>query len=239
MLRYLFNTIVATVAVCLLFTGCSSDSGKDLYTENESVQTDYQEKSEVQTEETTIFDFDSLFEKATETTTVDMSGVDMDVTVKRDDNEMISIVIAPDFFGTSDADSIRKEVKSWGATDVMIDDSTKFVTCIMSDAAYENYISKLKEQVYKTMSDITDNKNKYPSISEINANDELTDFTVLCDSGITTEKAISAVELYLDSASYQVFSGINPQDASVNIVYKDKESGNVIDTIDTAQLVSK
>ena len=53
------------------------------------------------------------------------------------------------------------------------------------------------------------------------------------------EKTISAIELYLDSATYQVFKGVPQKDATVDINYIDEETGNIIETMNTSQLVSR
>lgn len=229
-----YYTAVLFAAGMLLLCGCSSYEVSSQQT-SESLLAD----DTVVQEESAPLSLVEFIEDNSEATTAEHSGVDIDVRVEKGDDSMISIVIAPDFFGAADAESIKKEVKQWGATNVMIDAETKFVTAIMTDEAYTAYIAKLKEQVYNTMQHIIDDKEKYPSVFDISANDELTDFTVLCSGTITSEKAITAVDLYLDSAAYQVFSGVLPNNASVNITYIDKDTNKVIDVIDTNQITAK
>ena len=100
-------------------------------------------------------------------------------------------------------------------------------------------MNSLKQKLEKCMETIkTDNK-KYPSISDVKANDELNQFDIYCKKDIRMEKTISAIELYLDSATYQVFKGVPQKDATVDINYIDEETGNIIETMNTSQLVSR
>ncbi|MBQ7266714.1 MAG: hypothetical protein IJS61_11570 [Firmicutes bacterium] len=159
-------------------------------------------------------------------------GVDIDVNVERDGN-MIKMLVSPEFFGINQGeDSIRAEVESWGGHSVNINDSG-YVSAYMSVEEYESYIDKLKNKVNDTVKKITD---KYDVIKDISFNDNCTDFTVLCDKKIGTEKAISAFDIYVDAAAYQVFSGKAASDAFVNITYIDKDSGETIDFIDSSQI---
>ena len=149
-------------------------------------------------------------------------GVDINVKVQRN-GEMYRVIISPDFFGEN----------------IIIDPDTKAVIVDMSVEKYDEYVNSLKQKLEKCMETIkTDNK-KYPSISDVKANDELNQFDIYCKKDIRMEKTISAIELYLDSATYQVFKGVPQKDATVDINYIDEETGNIIETMNTSQLVSR
>ena len=152
---------------------------------------------------------------------------------------MIKLVLAPDFFGVNQNDEdIKKEVRSWGARNVSINEDG-FVSAYMSPEEYDEYVLKLKKKLEDTVDNIVKDKKKYPHVFSIEANETFTDFIVKCDPDIAAEKAITAFDIYVDSATYQVFSGISPKEARVNITYLNKDNGEVIDKIDTEQLVRK
>ena len=215
------HVLLCSLVACLLFTGWATATNTDLA------------EGHSQSQEATS-------ELTTDTYGKDLKeGVDINVKVQRNGG-MYRVIISPDFFGVNEKEEdIKNEVKSWGGENIIIDPETKAVIVDMSVEKYDEYVNNLKLKLEKCMEDIkTDNK-KYPSISDVKANDELNEFDIYCKKGIRMEKTISAIELYLDSATYQVFKGVPQKDATVDINYIDEETDDIIETMNTSQLVSK
>ena len=215
------HLLLGSLLACLLFTGCATATNTDVAEVHSQSQ-------------------EATSELTTDTYGKDLKeGVDINVKVQRNGG-MYRVIISADFFGVNEKEEdIKNEVKSWGGENIIIDPETKAVIVDMSVEKYDEYVNNLKLKLEKCMEDIkTDNK-KYPSISDVKANDELNEFDIYCKKGIRMEKTISAIELYLDSATYQVFKGVPQKDATVDINYIDEETGDIIETMNTSQLVSK
>lgn len=214
------HLILISLLSCLALSGCSTASNAD------TVNINHTEES-------------SSIQEGTTEGAVENKGVDIDIKVERNGG-MYRIVISPDFFGVNESDEdIKNEVKSWGAENVHIDPETKAVIVDMSWQNYEKYVNALGDKLKNCMEEIKTNKEKYPSISDVQSNDDLNEFNIFCKKDIKTEKTISAIELYMDSATYQVFSGIPRNQATVTVNYIDEETGDLIESLDTAQLVGK
>lgn len=215
------HLLLGSLLACVIFSGCSMATNTD-------VTQVYSQLEETSSELTTDTYGKDLKE-----------GVDINVKVQRNGG-MYRVIISPDFFGVNEKEEdIKNEVKSWGGENIIIDPETKAVIVDMSVEKYDQYVDNLKLKLEKCMENIkTDNK-KYPSISDVKANDELNKFKIYCKKDIRMEKTISAIELYLDSATYQVFKGVPQKDATVDIDYIDEETGDIIETMNTSQLVSK
>ena len=215
------HLLLGSLLACLLFSGCATATNTDA--------TQIHSQSEETSSELTTDTFGKDLKE----------GVDINVKVQRN-GEMYRVIISPDFFGVNEnEEDIKNEVKSWGGENIIIDPDTKAVIVDMSVEKYDEYVNSLKQKLEKCMETIkTDNK-KYPYISDVKANDELNQFDIYCKKDIRMEKTISAIELYLDSATYQVFKGVPQKDATVDINYIDEETGNIIETMNTSQLVSR
>ncbi len=203
------HLLLGSLLACLLFSGCATATNTDA--------TQIHSQSEETSSELTTDTFGKDLKE----------GVDINVKVQRN-GEMYRVIISPDFFGVNEnEEDIKNEVKSWGGENIIIDPDTKAVIVDMSVEKYDEYVNSLKQKLEKCMETIkTDN-------------DELNQFDIYCKKDIRMEKTISAIELYLDSATYQVFKGVPQKDATVDINYIDEETGNIIETMNTSQLVSR
>ena len=215
------HLLLYSLLSCLLFTACSTATYTDA--------TEQYTQSQETTSELIADTYDKDQQK----------GVDINVRVQRNGG-MYRLIISPDFFGINEKEAdIKNEVKSWGAKNVIIDPETRAVIVDMTEENYDKYLDGLRLKLEKCMENIITDNEKYPSISDIKANEELNKFDVYCKKDIKTEKTISAIEIYMDSAAYQVFDGISQKDATVDINYIDEETGDIIEALSTAQLVGK
>lgn len=215
------HLLLCSLLSCLLFTACSTATYTDA--------TEQYTQSEETTSELTADTYDKDKQK----------GVDINVEVQRN-GEMYRIIISPDFFGINEKEAdIKNEVKSWGAKNIIIDPETRAVIVDMTEENYDKYLDGLRLKLERCIENIITDDEKYPSISDIKVNDKLNQFNVYCKKNIKTEKTISAIEIYMDSAAYQVFDGIPQKDATVDINYIDEETGDIIETLSTSQLVSR
>ncbi len=166
-------------------------------------------------------------------------GVDIDARIEKEDN-MIRMIISPEYFGINETeDAIKRQVRNWGANDISIDEQTGYVSAIMSQSSYDAFVLSLRDQVIDTVNKIKTDKEKYPSITDIQYSVDLSRFEIRCLDTITYEKSIAALELYMASASYQVLSGIPQEEAVVDIYFIDNVTDEVIEIINTSDLVGK
>lgn len=176
----------------------------------------------------------------TESTTEESAkGVDIDARIVKEDN-MIRMIISPEYFGINETeDAIKRQVRDWGANDISIDTQTGYVSALMSQSSYDAFVLSLRNQVIDTVNNIKADKEKYPSIVDIQYSGDLSRFEIRCFDTITYEKSIVALELYMVSASYQVLSGIPQEEAVVDIYFIDNATDEVLEIINTSDLVGK
>ncbi|MDO4300091.1 MAG: hypothetical protein Q4D26_01730 [Clostridia bacterium] len=145
---------------------------------------------------------------------------------------MIKMVISPEYFGNNDKkNDIKKQLKGLGAHDINIDETTGFVTALMTQDKYENFVENLKKRVEKIAMNITD---KYKGVEYIDYNPDYTVFNIVTDKVPENIKMSIVFELQISSATYQVISGIPQTDASIKVNFYDKDK-RLIECIDTGK----
>lgn len=145
---------------------------------------------------------------------------------------MIKFVISPEYFGSNDSkNDIKAQLKNLGAYNVEIDENTGFVSALMTQDNYDEFVINLGERVEETAEKIL---KKYSGIKYINFSPDYTIFNIGISKLKPTEIKDVVFELLMSSATHQVISGIPQVDASikVNFYNKDKE---LIKSIDTAK----
>ncbi len=221
----MWRKITGTVLILCVLCGCSAV---------ETANIEDIDNSEF-TEETSA--------EYTESTTEELSsekGVDIDARIVKEEDNMIRMIISPEYFGINETeDAIKQQVRDWGANDISIDTQTGYVSALMSQSSYDAFVLSLRNQVIDTVNRIKSDKEKYPSIVDIQYSGDLSRFEIRCSDTITYEKSIAALELYMVSASYQVLSGIPQEDATVDIYFIDNATDEVLEIINTSDLVGK
>ncbi len=153
---------------------------------------------------------------------------------------MIKMIISPEYFGINEKEnSIKEQVRKWGAKNVSIDEDTGYVSAFMSLNDYDDFVLSLRKNVIKKADEIVSDDEKYPAITQIKYSGDLSTFEVMCFKDIGNEKNVAALELYMVSASYQVLGGIPQEQVYVRIYFTDNQNGNLIDVINASDLIGR
>ena len=153
-------------------------------------------------------------------------------TVEVDENLFdVTITLPNSFFESLDttAEEAVKNQEESGNTFKSVklnDDQSVEITMTKSD--YKKMMSELKKNVNDSLQEIVDNTEDFPNITNIESNDDFTEFTVTVEDGtVSVTDSFVCMALYLYGGIYQVFTP--EQKMNVEITFVDKE-GNVVDT---------
>ncbi len=153
---------------------------------------------------------------------------------------MIKMIISPEYFGVNEKkNAIKEQIKGWGAKNISIDEDTGYISALMSFNDYNEFVLSLRRNVILKADEIASDNEKYPSITDIKYSGDMSTFDVMCFSTIGSEKNTAALELYMVSASYQVLSGIPQEQLYVRIYFIDNSNGNLLDVMNTSDLIRK
>lgn len=145
---------------------------------------------------------------------------------------MIKMVISPEYFGSNDSENnIRSQLKRLGAYDVNIDTESGFVTAIMTQSNYEEFVFKLKNRVEEKAVSL---KDKYNGINSVECNPDYTVFNIWIDKLSKNDRKSVVFELLMTSATYQVISGIPQSDTSIKVNFYNND-GKLIEFVDTSK----
>lgn len=142
---------------------------------------------------------------------------------------MVKLVIISEFFGVNENENnIRQQLKSWGAHDISFADEG-FITAIMSESKFEVFITNVKNNMDKQLSDMM---NEYENIIKIQHDNSYINFTVFADDfdNINLKRIVG--EIYMIAVVYQVFNGIPQEEASVIVSFKIYSTNEIYDIIE-------
>lgn len=142
---------------------------------------------------------------------------------------MVKLVITSEFFGVNENENnIRQQLKSWGANDISFTDEG-FITAIMSESKFEVFITNVKNNMDKQLSDIL---NDYENIIKIQHDNSYINFTVFTDDFDNINIKRVAGEIYMIVVVYQVFNGIPQEETSVVVSFKNYRTNKLYDIIE-------
>lgn len=145
---------------------------------------------------------------------------------------MIKMVISPEYFGNNDKKSrIKAQLRNLGAYEINVDDESGFVTAVMTQDNYENFVEGLKKRIEKVSEDTPC---KYVGVKEVKHNPDYTVFNVMIDKLSDKDKKSVVFDLYTASATYQVISGIPQSDTSIKVKFYNTDN-KLVECIDTSK----
>lgn len=162
-----------------------------------------------------------------------------------DDSEFISaeknlfsveVTLPASMFEGASQEETEAEVKELGIDNVKFHDDGS-VTLKMNNSKHQEILDSMKTGIDKSISEMLDDKETYPSFSDITYNKDCTEFTVLCDkSKFTDWETFSALSFYVQGFYYQAFNGVEKDDLKVMAVFKDMDTDEVLFTGDSSDL---
>lgn len=175
--------------------------------------------------------------KAPETTTEAPESTTQTTNTLNAEKNLLSVELTiPSSLLEDDAAVLDEEAKAAGVKEIIQNDDGS-ITMKMSKSAHKKLLDEFKVGIDEGITEILNDKETYPSLTEITYNDDLTEFTVKVDSNTYGGfEGLSALTLYISGNVYQALNA-TPEDQIKTIVnFVDKDTGEVIETGDSSEM---
>jgi len=140
------------------------------------------------------------------------------------------------FFDGSDKTTIETEAKAKGVHEVKVNGDGS-VTYIMDKKTHKELLASMKQAVDDSIKETLADKENYPSFAEIKYNDDLTQFDIMVDkASYGGLQPFVAVGFYMSGNMYQAMNGKSFDTAKTIVNFKDKATGEVIESGDSSAL---
>lgn len=118
-----------------------------------------------------------------------------------------------------------------------VDEDTGNITYSLSGNERSDIISQLAGEITESISVILDDKDHYPNITSITPNDDYTEFTItLADGNINVYESMLVMSFYIVGDKYQIYNGVNSEEAVTIVRYIDSATGAVISETDSTSM---
>lgn len=118
-----------------------------------------------------------------------------------------------------------------------VDEDTANVTYSLSGNERSSIISQLADEITESISVILGDKDHYPNITSITPNDDYTVFTItLADENMNIYESMLVMSFYIVGDKYQIYNGVNAEDAVTVVRYVDSATGAVISETDSTSM---
>lgn len=142
--------------------------------------------------------------------------------------DMIELTIPAALFDEEGMSDINADMKAEGVKNIKVNDDGS-VTYKMNKKAHEKLLSILKKEVDDTITDMLEDKESYPSYTEITYNEELTEFKIKVDSAsFSAMEEFGALGLYAAGGIYQTMNQVPDDQINIKVDFLDKDSGAVL-----------
>lgn len=175
--------------------------------------------------------------KAPETTTEAPESTTQTTDTLNAEKNLLSVELTiPSSLLEDDAAVLDEEAKAAGVKEITQNDDGS-ITMKMSKSAHKKLLDEFKVGIDEGITEILNDKETYPSLTEITYNDDLTEFTVKVDSNTYGGfEGLSALALYISGNVYQALNA-TPEDQIKTIVnFVDKDTGEIIETGDSSEM---
>lgn len=175
--------------------------------------------------------------KAPETTTGAPESTTQTTDTLNAEKNLLSVELTiPSSLLEDDAAVLDEEAKAAGVKEITQNDDGS-ITMKMSKSAHKKLLDEFKVGIDEGITEILNDKETYPSLTEITYNDDLTEFTVKVDSNTYGGfEGLSALALYISGNVYQALNA-TPEDQIKTIVnFVDKDTGEIIETGDSSEM---
>jgi len=148
----------------------------------------------------------------------------------------VEVTLPAAFFDGSDKTTIEKEAKAKGVHEVKVNEDGS-VTYIMDKKTHKELLESMKQAVDESIKETLADKENYPSFAEIKYNDDLTQFDIRVDkASYGGLQPFVAVGFYMSGNMYQAMNGKSFDTAKTIVNFKDKDTGEVIESGDSSAL---
>lgn len=157
-------------------------------------------------------------------------------TLKAEENLLsVELTIPASLIG-DDAATLDEEARAAGVSEITQNEDGS-VTMKMSKIAHQKMLDEYKGGIDESLAEMLNDKETYPSFTEITYNEDLTEFTVKVDPATYGGlEALSAIGLYIAGNIYQALNTV-PEDQIKTIVnFVNKDTGEIIETGDSSEM---
>lgn len=135
-----------------------------------------------------------------------------------------------------DAATLDEEAKAAGVSETTQNEDGS-VTMKMSKIAHQKMLDEFKGSIDESLTEILNDKETYPSLTEITYNEDLTEFTVKVDPATYGEfEALSAIGLYIAGNVYQALNAVPENQIKTIVNFVNKDTGEIIETGDSSKM---
>lgn len=175
----------------------------------------------------------SKTETPSEKSTGNSEDSDNSENVKVDEGLLHTKITVPSsFFEDTSEDEIKVAAEEEGFKSYKIN-SDGSVTYTMSKKKHKEMISELSDTIDEYMDELVngDEDSKVESFTNIEANDDYSEINIYVNKDSYTEwDSIYAMFFFIQSAYYQIFSGVSPDDIAIEVNYIDDVTGDIINS---------
>ncbi len=148
----------------------------------------------------------------------------------------VEVTLPASFFKDSSQAEIESAAKESGIQKVNFNDDGS-VTYTMSKSKHTELLNEVKASLDETITKLLADKETYPSFIDVTYNDDLTEFTVLCDkTKYGPLDSMVSIAFYVQGVYYQELNGVDSASARTIVNFVDKSSGEIINTADSSKI---
>ena len=157
-------------------------------------------------------------------------------TLKAEENLLSVELTIPASLVGDDAATLDEEAKAAGVSEITQNEDGS-VTMKMSKIAHQKMLDEFKGSIDESLTEILNDKETYPSLTEITYNEDLTEFTVKVDPATYGEfEALSAIGLYIAGNVYQALNAVPENQIKTIVNFVNKDTGEIIETGDSSKM---
>ncbi len=157
-------------------------------------------------------------------------------TLKAEENLLSVELTIPASLVDDDAATLDEETKAAGVSEITQNEDGS-VTMKMSKIAHQKMLDEFKGSIDESLTEILNDKETYPSLTEITYNEDLTEFTVKVDPATYGEfEALSAIGLYIAGNVYQALNAVPENQIKTIVNFVNKDTGEIIETGDSSKM---
>lgn len=157
-------------------------------------------------------------------------------TLKVEENLLSVELTIPASLVGDDAATLDEEAKAAGVSEITQNEDGS-VTMKMSKIAHQKMLDEFKGSIDESLTEILNDKETYPSLTEITYNEDLTEFTVKVDPATYGEfEALSAIGLHIAGNVYQALNAVPENQIKTIVNFVNKDTGEIIETGDSSKM---
>lgn len=148
----------------------------------------------------------------------------------------VEVTLPAAFFEGSDISTIETEAKAKGVHEVKANDDGS-VTYVMDKKTHKEFLASMKTSIDESIKETLNDKENYPSFTDIKYNEDLTQFDVMVDkASYGGLQSFIAVGFYMYGNMYQAMDGQESDKIKTVVNFKDKDTGEIIESGDSSTL---